>query len=427
MHVLLIDINPFMAPTTPISLGYLGAVLQAAGHQVQVISLGLTSSFSVAGLSSYLQSFAPELVGFGTYQRNLLHVRAIARVVKQTLPGTRVVLGGPQAMFLPAAGLAAMPEVDYVARGEGELVIRSIADTVAGGEWQVPIPGATTRLPDGTCISGPPADPQGDLDSYPSPWLNDILDPAEMEESILLTSRGCPHHCTFCFTAAASGGRLRCHSVERVLDDIAHVASRGSGRLWFADPNFSFSKTSVTEILEGILRQDLSVKMWIETRADMLTPELISLMKRAGVHTVALGLESASANVYPRVSKDLEPQQVGEAARTALAAGLDVELFSQYALPGERFQDAMTTLQFVKDCGVKIRGNSNAQQMQLYFGSEITSCYAEHGLRPLRDQLPPYLSIGTEFETEWMSKEEIEQVKATWQAESLDGGQRIVS
>jgi radical SAM superfamily enzyme YgiQ (UPF0313 family) len=427
MHVLLIDINPFMAPTTPISLGYLGAVLRASGHEVQVTSLGLTSKLSVAGLSSYLRSFAPELVGLGAYQRNLLHVRAIARIVKQSLPGTRVVLGGPQAMFLPDPGFAAMPEVDYICRGEGELVIRLIADTVAEGEWQMPIPGVTSRLPDGTCISGPPVDPPRDLDSYPSPWLSGVLDPAEMEESILLTSRGCPHRCTFCFTAAASRGRLRCHSVERVLDDIAHVSSRGSGRLWFADPNFSFSRTRVTEILEGILRQELAVKMWIETRADMLTPDLISLMKRAGVHTVALGLESASANVYPRVSKDLEPHQVAEAARTTLAAGLDVELFSQFALPGERFQDAMITLQFVKDCGVKIRGNSNAQQMQLYFGSEITNCCAEHGLRPLRDQLPPYLSIGTEFETEWMSKEEIEQVKATWRAESLDGGQRIVS
>jgi radical SAM superfamily enzyme YgiQ (UPF0313 family) len=427
MHVLLVDINPFMAPTTPISLGYLGAVLQATGHQVQVISLGLTSRFSVAGMASYLRSFAPELVGFGAYQRNLLHVRAIARVVKQTLPGTRIVIGGPQAMFLPDSGLVAMPEVDYVARGEGELVIRSIADAVASGEWQTAIPGVTTRLSDGSCVSGPQVDPPRDLDSYPSPWLNGVLDPAGMEESILLTSRGCPHRCTFCFTAAASGGRLRCHSVERVLDDIAHVSSRGSGRLWFADPNFSFSKSRVTEILEGILRQELAVQMWIETRADMLTPELIALMKRAGVHTVALGLESASANVYPRVSKELEPQQVGEAARTALGAGLDVELFSQFALPGERIQDAMLTLQFVKDSGVKIRGNSNAQQMQLYFGSEITNHCTEHGVRPLRDQLPPYLSIGTEFETEWMSKEEIEQVKATWRSESLDGGRRIVS
>ena len=61
------------------------------------------------------------------------------------------------------------------------------------------------------------------------------------------------------------------------------------------------------------------------------------------------------------------------AAGEPLEAGLDVELFSQFALPGETFEDAMQTLDFVDRCGVAIRGNSNAQQMQLYFGSAIAA------------------------------------------------------
>ena len=87
----------------------------------------------------------------------------------------------------------------------------------------------------------------------------------------------------------------------------------------------------------------------------------------------------------------------------------------------------MATLQFVKDCGVKIRGNSNAQQMQLYFGSAICADYAQYGVTPLRETFPPYLSMGTEFETRWMSKREIEEIKEAWRAESLDGGKRLVS
>jgi hypothetical protein len=159
----------------------------------------------------------------------------------------------------------------------------------------------------------------------------------------------------------------------------------------------------------------------------MLTPELIRLMKRAGVYLVAMGLESASPNVYPGLNKNLEPEAIREAARLALDAGLDVELFSQFALPNEALEDAMATLEFVKGCGVKIQGNSNAQQMQIYFGSEICSNYAQYGVIPLRDGFPPYLSIGTEFETRWMSKAEIDAIKRAWRAESLDGGKRVVS
>jgi radical SAM superfamily enzyme YgiQ (UPF0313 family) len=150
-------------------------------------------------------------------------------------------------------------------------------------------------------------------------------------------------------------------------------------------------------------------------------------MKRAGVHSIAMGLESASPNVYPALTKGIEPDQIGQAARTGLGAGLDVELFSQYALPNETKADALQTLRFVKDCGVKIKGNSNAQQMQLYFGAALYSSYREYGIQPLRKNLPPYLAIGAAFETEWMSEEEIKQVKSAWRAESLDGGKRVVS
>ena len=39
-------------------------------------------------------------------------------------------------------------------------------------------------------------------------------------------------------------------AVERVLEEIGLVATRGSGRLWFADPNFSFDRKRVVAILE---------------------------------------------------------------------------------------------------------------------------------------------------------------------------------
>jgi radical SAM superfamily enzyme YgiQ (UPF0313 family) len=248
-----------------------------------------------------------------------------------------------------------------------------------------------------------------------------------MAESIVLTSRGCPYHCSFCYTPAAFGRTVRTHSVERVVEEIAFISERGSGRLWFADPNFSFDESRVIAILEAIARRGLSTEIWIETRADMLDGGLLRLLKRSGVHTIAMGLESASPNVHPYLDKRLDPAGVRRASEMAFEAGIDVELFSQYALPRERLEDAMETLHFVQEAGVKIRGNSNAQQMQIYFGSKISSEPAKYGVRALRKKFAPYHSIGTEFETEWMSKNEIERVRQSWLAASLDGGKRVVS
>ena len=50
---------------------------------------------------------------------------------------------------------------------------------------------------------------------------------------------------------------------------------------------------------------------------------------------------------------------------------MDIELFTQYGLPHETFEDAMMTLKFLKDNNISVRGNSNSQQTQIYFGTEI--------------------------------------------------------
>ena len=427
MNVVLIDLHPHSNPVTPISLANLAAVLRRLGHTTDLLSLSSGRPFSPAGLRRYLHEIQPRLVGFTAYQRNFFQIRAIARMAKELVPECRVLIGGPQASFLPEEALADLPEFDFVGHGEGELVIQAVAEAVEGGVIDSAVPGTSTRIADGSWLRGDPIVPPDDLDAYPSPWLDWVLNPADWDEAIMLTSRGCPHHCAFCVTPAAFGPTIRAHSVERVLEDISVVTRHGRGRLWFADPNFSYDSERVLAILEGIARRDLSVEMWIETRADMLSPDLLRLLARAGVHTLALGLESAVPRVLERSGKAIEPEAIRHAAVTALDAGLDVELFSQYGLPGETKENALQTLQFVQDCGVAVRGNSNAQQMQLYFGSAIIRNPEHHGIHPLRDDLPPYLALGDEFETDWMSRMDMDEVRAAWSAASADGGKRIVS
>jgi hypothetical protein len=41
--------------------------------------------------------------------------------------------------------------------------------------------------------------------------------------------------------------------------------------------------------------------------------------------------------------------------------------------------------------------------------------------------MPAYLALGDEFETDWMSRKDMDDVRAAWSAASADGGKRIVS
>jgi anaerobic magnesium-protoporphyrin IX monomethyl ester cyclase len=265
-----------------------------------------------------------------------------------------------------------------------------------------------------------------ELDLYPSPFLSGVLDLQGLEEAIMLTSRGCPYGCVFCYTPRASGRKIRFHSVDRVLEEMSWLNKRGIQRFWLADPSFSFRRERTEELLRGILARSVRGSLWLETRADLVDSDLLGLMRAAGVKLVAYGLESASERVLEGLGKGLSLARLREAVGMSLRAGMDVELFSQYGLPRERLEDALQTLDFVRGC-VPIRGNTNAQQMRLYFGTALADRLNENGIRPLDAERPVYISPGSRYETRWMTVAEIHRVRDLWKAASQDGGKRMVS
>ena len=86
-----------------------------------------------------------------------------------------------------------------------------------------------------------------------------------------------------------------------------------------------------------------------------------------------------------------------------------------------------TPLQFLKENQVKIRGNSNSQQMQLYFGTDVSDSYGKYGIKPMEKNTPPYMSIGKQYETEYLSYNDLKKINVIWERESLDDGKRKVS
>lgn len=426
MRVLLMEVNPYVPPSLPISLGYLAAVLRQEGHRVWIRNIGESTSLSLRSFYGMVLDIKPQLVGMAAYQRNMLVLRGLCRAIKQVDRSIRIILGGPQATFMPSEALAALPQVDFLCRGEGEVVIREVVRAMESGAVGAPVRGTTTRLGHDHWEDGPEVDAPQDLDDYPSPFLEGVLELEELEEAILLTSRGCPYGCLFCYTPRASGRKVRYHSVDRVLEEMNWLNSRGIGRFWLADPSFSFERKRTQELLEGIIRRGIRGRLWLETRADLVDGDLLDLMARAGVGLVAYGLESASERVLQGLGKSLSLDSIQEAVRMTQSRGMEVELFSQYGLPGERTEDAIQTLEFVRSL-VPIRGNTNAQQMRLYFGAPYTEDPERYGIHPLDQERPPYISVGARYQTDWMSVEEIHRVRDLWKSASLDGGKRMVS
>jgi len=427
MNILLIEINPFSSATTPVSLGYIAAFLNSKGFNTKILIVGHETSLSRSGFCDLITSFKPALVGISAYQRNMLYVRGFARLIKSVDNNIKVAIGGPQATFMPSSAFEELPDIDYICRSSGEVTLLRVAQAVKNRTPFSDLAGVSFRDNEGSVFDTQEIEGFKDLDNYPSPYLNDVFDYSQMKEAVMLTSRGCPYNCIYCYTPPAFKHRINFHSVDRVIEEIEWITKKGVKRLWFADPNISFNPDRLVEIFDRILTKGIEVKMWVQTRADLVTSELMKKMRRAGVNAIAFGLESGSERVLKRLGKQIATEQVARAIRLAQEQDIEVELFTLFGLPYETFEDAVKTLEFVKKNNVKIMGNSNSQQMQIYFGTHLFSHYKDYNIRPLSNSSPAYLSIGSYYETEHFKISELEKIKNLWRINSLDGGKRIVS
>jgi hypothetical protein len=266
-----------------------------------------------------------------------------------------------------------------------------------------------------------------ELDHLPSPYLDDSLDFREKNRVILLSSRGCTSSCTFCYTPKACGRKVRYHSVDRLIEEMKYLQSQGVNDFWFADPNFAQSRQRLETFLEAIIKRVPGASFWCQTRYNLVDKKLLALLKRAGAHTIAFGLESAHAPTLKRINKGLDLDKMSKAIKLSQDAGIDVELFTLFGLPGESLENAMTTLDFVKRSKVNIEGNSISQQLHVFFGTPINENPAKHGISSLPMVKPVYRSICRDFHTSGMTEEEIRQMSLIWRLNRRDFHDDIAS
>jgi radical SAM superfamily enzyme YgiQ (UPF0313 family) len=429
-HFLFIHINqsaPIDSPDTiPISEASILAHLRNHGFSGRILEDLANSPLKPRDLAKVIHTEQPLAVGFTAYQQNVEQIRLWAGFTKKISPGSKVILGGPQVTFMPAEALKHMPEVDFLCRGEGEEVMLGLARALSNGGEISHVPGLCFLQEDEAVETGP-AHGARDLDQYDSPYLTDLIDLKYKARAVMLTSRGCAFDCAFCYTPNASHRRVRFHSIERIVEEMKYLKLRGMPAFWFADPNFSSSRKRLIALLEAIVREVPGITFWCQTRYDLVDDELVSLLKRAGADNMAFGLESANPEVLKRINKPIDLERLSEVIHMTQEAGINVELFSMFALPGETFDQAMATLAFVRNNKVAIEGNSISQQAHLFFGTPMNENPAAYGIRPFPHTRPAYLSVCRGYETDAMSADDIHRMSLIWRLNRNDFAEDVLA
>lgn len=335
-----------------LGLGYVAALLEQDGHQVRIHDFGLTPHSDIQDDLREVTDFAPELVGMTSMTGSYHYCQELGALIKDTL-GVPIVLGGPHATVFPRKVLQEDSMFDFVVFGEGEVTFQVFVRKLLRGEndWEN-VPGLVFRR-DGAVIQNPERALIPDLDALPFPSRHlfqldryPLFAPNGKRMVTLLSSRGCPYNCSFCFKGIV-GRTYRQRSPANLIAEIKLVKEKyGYEDFYFIDDLFTIDVKRLDTFCEAMIAADLGVRWQCLARVDRVTAPILKKMYRAGCREVHYGIESGNEAVLARTAKHISLQQVRQAVAWSDEAGIRAKGYFMLGLPGDTIATMEETIHF---------------------------------------------------------------------------------
>lgn len=303
----------------------------------------------------------PAMIGITSYSTPMI-ARAIkiTKILQNSYSGTFIMWGGAHANLFPVQTLNEL-EIDAVCVGEGEYTILELVKTLKDNpefEELIKVKGLWLRKENGTVIPTGERPFIKDLDELPRYawhlidmdkyiWTNPLTNRRGI---ILISSRGCPYRCTFCYTYKLFGGKWRGMSVERLLCELAFLHDHydiTNVRLQ-DDLAFGGNKKKMLKFCEKI--KETGIESWhIDYRVNLIDRSLLEAMKKAGCEEIFVGAESGSPRILKEVlKKGITVEDTIKALDLCYEIGIRTYAGFIIGLPSETIEDLNNSLNLAR-------------------------------------------------------------------------------
>jgi anaerobic magnesium-protoporphyrin IX monomethyl ester cyclase len=353
-----------MQPYPPLGTLYAAAVLRH--HKISVAVFDAMLTDPAEGFKDALRKHRPKIVAIYEDDFNFLTKMCLTRmreVAWQMLldaksSGCRVVAHGSDATDHAQDYLRA--GFDFVLVGEAEQTLLDLVNAVALGTSTPYIPGVLSLASPAAAnhISSHalpanlrqdhfpfPARDLIDLEPYRDAWLS-----AHGTFSLnLVAGRGCPFRCNWC-AKPIFGDTYRSQPPEAVAQEMQILKERYAAQhLWFADDIFALNRHWVRQLAVEVEKRGCALPFKVQARTDLMTPETIAALKRAGCAEIWMGVESGSQKILDAMDKGLRVEQVHSARANLRREGIRACFFLQFGYPGESWADIRKTIALVRE------------------------------------------------------------------------------
>ena len=351
----------------PLGLAYIAAVLREKGHTVQILDRDLILRKNKLDFNKadeltldLIKVFNTEIAGFSATTPNVSDVCVFSEKIKRLNPKITTVIGGPHCAGEPVATLMICSSIDALVRGEGEMTMLDLANGLPWGS----IGSLTYRKPDGSIVSNPDKPLIESLDSLPFP-ARDLLDMGyytrpsrfisrnfSLRTTHIFTARGCPYNCHYCAGPLIGRRTVRYHSPRRVVAEIEELIDKYSiEAVYFAEDMFLSNRSRVQEMTALFKQHNIHKKIsWMaQISSNIVSCELLAMMKDAGCVHVEYGFESGSQRILDLMSKRTSVERNREVAILTRKSRLHFQGNFIVGYPGENEEDFKKTVSFIKE------------------------------------------------------------------------------
>ncbi len=338
----------------PLGLCYVAAAIEKAGHQVSLIDAD-AEGLSQDGIMQRIKEEPFDAVGVTATTPVYSNAKKLMESVKEYDKGILTVIGGAHVTVLPTSVMQDS-RVDIGVIREGEETVVELLNAVEKGLSLKDVKGIIYREGGGIRTTEPRALIEN-LDSLPYParhllkgkYIWSVPGEGLIPVTTVLTQRGCPFNCVFCSAGVVSGRKMRYRSVKNAVDEIEYIISEfGVKYTFFADDSLTLNKERTSEMCAEIKKRNLKVGWDCTTRANVVTKELLSEMRSAGLKRISFGIESGNQGILNAIKKGTKLEELKQAYEWCYKLGLETRGSVMVGNPFETRNTIKQTSDFIR-------------------------------------------------------------------------------
>ena len=277
-----------------------------------------------------------ELIAFSCTSPQYKHGLQLAKQIKTT--DNYIVFGGIHASALPHLLLKERC-IDAVVVGEGERAMLRLIDDITRG----------ARLSKHIYRS----DYIENLDALPFPDRKTIKNERNIYQAFqdngiritsVLSSRGCPFHCSFCCSHVLWQRKVRFRSPANVLDEIEQVVRDWNIQfLKFSDDTFTINKQRVIEFCKLKVERKIKIAYGANAHINSIDEEMLRYLAESACQELWYGVESGSPMILQEIHKNVDINKVRQIFKLTKEYGIKTRAYFLLGMPNETIKDIEMT------------------------------------------------------------------------------------